>query len=223
MDREVIARILNLPEPSKKIPALYKLDEIDFLPYLIEMQTFWTFREYDKLERYIKRNIKTLYLSDKCFNWIQERGLDKIKRYINEFKLDNRTFKLANTSPKKVKYLFKKVSELIKVIEIYDTVMLTRGLKGGKYIDEMERLRDEIMWSINKGVFLRITDNFQFDINSESIIFRNCDTKYLQAFEYHIHGWLDKVDKRIKHAKEKPTYIIFYIFIAIFLLCIFYK
>jgi hypothetical protein len=49
MDREIIARILNLPHPPARRTTLYNLDEIDFTPYLIEMETMWEFGEFDQL------------------------------------------------------------------------------------------------------------------------------------------------------------------------------
>lgn len=202
MSPHVISRFLGLPQPPKRMTRLYDLDEIDFTPYLTEMETMWEFGENDALKRFIKHYIKTLYLDDKCFKWIQERGLDKIKRHVYEFKLGDKTLKLANTSPKKVKSLFKKMSLLKNVTELYQSKALVAGLDGQEEINEMQKLYKEIMWLINKGVFLRITDNFQFDITNDSIMIRNDDTKYLHAIEYHFYDWMELVDNTIQHAQR---------------------
>lgn len=188
--------------------------EINFTPYLNEMKTMWDSDEFDQLNHYIKDYIKTLYLDDECFQWIQEHNLDKIKRYVY-------TFKLGNTSPKKVKSLFKKVTQLINITELYKLNTLVCGLPKSLEIDEMKRLYSEIMWLINKGVFLRITDNFQFRADPDIIMIRNEDTKYLQVLELHIHDWMDIVDKTIRHAKKSNPNNKFLIFFAIFVILYF--
>lgn len=202
VNHQVISQFLGLPQPPKRMTHLYDLDEIDFNPYLTEMEVMWRFGEYDSLKRFIKQYIKTLYLDDKCFEWIKERGLDKIKRHVYEFKLGDKTIKLANTSPKKVKSLFKKMTLLKNVTELYESNTLVAGLDGQEEINEMEKLYKEIMWLINKGVFLRITDNFQFDISNDSIMITNNDTKYLHAIECHFHDWMELVDNTIQHSKR---------------------
>ena len=199
---ETVHQFLCLPQRPKRMTRLYDLDEIDFNHYLTKMTTMLESGENDKLKRFIKQYIKTLYLDDNCFKWIQERGLDKIKRYVYEFKLGDKTFKLANTSPKKVKSLFKKMTLLKNVTEIYESNTLIAGFDGQTEINEMEKLYKDIMWLINKGVFLRITDNFQFDITNNTITFTNDDTEYLHAIEWHIRDWMELVDNTIQHSKR---------------------
>lgn len=223
MTPENISQFLGLPRPPKRMTHLYDLDEIDFNPYLTEMEVMWRFGEYDALKRFIKQYIKTLYLDDKCFQWIQERGLDKIKRHVYEFKLGDKAIKLANTSPKKVKSLFKKMTLLKNVTELYESNTLV-GLDGQEEINEMENLYKEIMWLINKGVFLRISDNFQFDISNDSIMVISDDTKYLHAIECHFYDWMELVDNTIQHSKrlkESKTVLITLISLSFFLIIYF--